>query len=93
MTATFTPRPASLDRFLASALPTTNPEVVAALSSRQISEMSRDALLQAISTVPPPFLTDEQLGRLRYSDRPTLERMAHLARHCVRNRQDEAAVS
>ena len=88
MSATLTPRPASLHHFLDSAPATSNPRVVATLSSRQISDMSRDELLQTISAVPPPYLTGEQLRRLRFSDRPTLERLVHVSRRCLRHRID-----
>lgn len=100
MTAMLSPRSESSDRFYrtndAHASHTaggTRPVLLQALSARQIAEMSRDALLEAIAELPPPFLTGEQLERLRYSDRTTLERMVHLARHCSRNRADRPVLT
>lgn len=60
-----------------------DPATVAELSSRQIARMTRDELARVIRVGRPPT------GGLRpeYLDRPTLERLAHLARLCCQRRR------
>ncbi|MDA0833511.1 MAG: hypothetical protein O2955_13790 [Planctomycetota bacterium] len=58
---------------------------VASLNSADIAHMDCTELIAAIKSTELPLLTDEQLARLTFQDRDTLERLLYLARKCVRN--------
>ncbi|MEX0726134.1 MAG: hypothetical protein WEB58_00910 [Planctomycetaceae bacterium] len=58
---------------------------VASLNPREISGMDCSELIAAIKSTELPLLTEEQLCRLTFQDRETLERLLYLARKCVRN--------
>lgn len=58
---------------------------VAALNTREIADMDCTDLIAAIKSTELPLLTEEQLARLTFQDRETLERLLYLARKCVRN--------
>jgi hypothetical protein len=55
---------------------------IAELTSKQISRMTRPELARIVHVGQLPAL----LVRLEYLDRGTLQRLAHLARLCCRNR-------
>ena len=59
-----------------------DPAAVAELSSKQISEMNRPELDRVVRVARTPAAQ----SRLEYLDRATLERLAHQARLCCRNR-------
>ncbi len=59
---------------------------VAELSTGEISSMPVSDLVRIIRTAPLPGLRDSVNHALEQYDRPTLERLAYLARRCCRNR-------
>jgi hypothetical protein len=59
---------------------------IAELPSRFIADMSRDELIRIICGAQLPWLDARTLRRFPFLDRPALERLAHLARRCCRNR-------
>lgn len=58
---------------------------IASLSLAEIADMTKDELIDVIrgAELPPSVLRNE---RLRYLNRPELERIAHLAHRCCRLR-------
>ncbi|TVS18142.1 MAG: hypothetical protein EA424_11420 [Planctomycetaceae bacterium] len=62
---------------------------IAELSSSQISEMSRAELVRVVRAARLPSM---QI-RPEHADRVTLERLAHLARLCCRNRQGASTMT
>ena len=57
---------------------------IACLSIHEISSLSRDELADIIMDVAPLCGRTELVQHLRYYDRPTLERLVHVARRvCV----------
>lgn len=58
---------------------------IASLSLAAIADMTKDELIDVIRGAElPPFAVKNE--RLRYLNRPELERIAHLARRCCRLR-------
>jgi hypothetical protein len=58
---------------------------VAGLTIGIISKMSRDELIRVIDGADLPLIDSRNRQRLRYLDRPSLQRLAQLARRCCRN--------
>jgi hypothetical protein len=58
---------------------------IAELSLAEIRRMTQDELVRVVQTVRMSFLEDDDLERLHYLDRPTLLRLAFLARRTCRN--------
>ena len=63
----------------------TDKATVASLSPPEISQMTCAALVRVIRSAGLPFVRSDIDGRLEGYDRPTLERLAYLARRCCRN--------
>ena len=69
---------------------------IATLSIRAISSMSRDELIAVICAADLPLVDARKRRHLPFMDRPSLERLAHLARRCCRTRaasEDEPTLS
>jgi hypothetical protein len=58
---------------------------VAGLAIGIISKMSADELISVIDGADLPLINNRNRQRLKYLDRPSLERLAQLARRCCRN--------
>lgn len=58
---------------------------VAELSIDAISQMDAVELVRAIRASDLALIGEDQAGSLQQLDRPTLERLTHLARRCCRN--------
>lgn len=61
----------------------TTARTIAKLSAEQIRRLSREELVRVVRSSRIPVRS----GRLEYLDRPTLERLAHLAKLSCRHRQ------
>jgi len=61
---------------------------IAELAWMRIPDMSRDELVRVIQNAHLPFLSDEVCAHLPFHDRPTLERLANLARRCCPQSND-----
>lgn len=57
-------------------------EKLAALSCQHISRMSRAEMACLVLASPLPALRPGLETRLHFHDRPTLQRLVHLARYC-----------
>lgn len=69
-------------------MPTTTPsERPVALSNDAIEELEHAALADVIRRADMPHLAPEVAQRLPFYDRPTLVRLAYLARECCRKRR------
>lgn len=60
-------------------------EEVARLTNREIERMTRIELIRAIRAMDPTLPQPDVIDRLAYCDRPTLERLVHLARFTCRH--------
>ena len=58
---------------------------VAGLAIGMISKMSREELIRVIDGADLPLINSRNRQRLKYLDRPSLQRLAQLARRCCRN--------
>jgi hypothetical protein len=58
---------------------------VAGLAIGMISTMSREELIRVIDGADLPLINSRNRQRLKYLDRPSLQRLAQLARRCCRN--------
>lgn len=59
--------------------------VISEISAMLIARMTDEELIRVISAGGRPFLDRGTWPHLEYLDRPTLERLAYLARHCCQN--------
>jgi hypothetical protein len=58
---------------------------VASLAIGAISNMSREELIRVIHGADLPLINSRNRHRLRFLDKNSLQRLAHLARRCCRN--------
>ncbi|MEZ6061181.1 MAG: hypothetical protein R3C19_12520 [Planctomycetaceae bacterium] len=63
------------------------PHTVALLSTDDIVRMDADEMLEVIRVADFPILSFDDLRRLKFAHRSTLERLVYLARECCRNRE------
>ncbi|MBT6493126.1 MAG: hypothetical protein HOL01_01115 [Planctomycetaceae bacterium] len=59
--------------------------MIAALSARQISEMTRAELIRVVERTCLPQTAAQCKAHLAFAERPTLERLVYLARRYCRN--------
>jgi hypothetical protein len=86
-----TPRRSQEDTFCHGDIEALDKESIAEASSRQISRMTRVELARLVLASPLPGLRADLHEHLYYLDRPSLERIAHLARLCCRNQDERTA--
>jgi hypothetical protein len=58
---------------------------VAQLSCEEVAGLTTPDLLEALEAADVPLLHGFDLERLGHYDRPTLERLVYMARHCCQN--------
>lgn len=65
-------------------------EKIAELPAAEISRLSDAALIDLIRAAQLPQVDQHTSGRLEFSNRSTLERLAHLSRRCCEHRHSLA---
>jgi hypothetical protein len=73
------------DRNKASEAPAMNKGSIAQLSLQEIADMSREGLVGVIRAAELPFMRQTGLDKISKLDRPTLQRLVYMTRHCCRN--------
>lgn len=58
---------------------------VAQLSCEEVARLATPDLLEVLEAADLPLLHSYDPERLAHYDRPTLERLVYMARHCCRN--------
>ncbi len=63
------------------------PNSIAQLTVDEVARMETDEMLEVIRLADFPILSSDDLRRLRFAERRTLERLVFLARECCLNRE------